>query len=115
MKTIILTILALLLASTSYASGIALNNGKITKLSITDVAYMSPATGTFEDPDDCQGDGDNSVDKVVLNTSHAHFNHAYATLLAAQMSGKNLTIWVNGCVDRWGSRFPAIGTVHLMD
>lgn len=40
---------------------------------------------------------------LVISKNNPNFKMLYATALAAQLSGRQVSSWANGCIDIWGN------------
>lgn len=93
-----------------FAAGTYFDGLQITRLSInSNMAYFSPV-GTALNPDAC-----GSYEKALLPDTHPNFNHVYSLLMSAQLTGKPVRVFVTGCYSGWGSTYPQVETVHLLD
>lgn len=106
----------LLISVNAVADGSYLSNSKIELLSVApDVVYFRGIGNTGQNPDGCSGFDNGGSRYAILKGSHPHFKEVYSMLLAAQVSDKTVSVWVNGCVSRWGRGFPEVVTVNLKE
>ncbi|MDM3871229.1 hypothetical protein QSV34_07655 [Porticoccus sp. W117] len=96
----------LIAASIGYAA-YALAGGGLTKNKITKVAFQTGGFFMYADnwpnPNSCD-----RSDAIVLLTSDPNYDKAYALLLAANMSGKQVQGYSDGCANFDGKSYNTI-------
>ncbi len=94
--TITFFIVSLLLAGSAIAGG-GVNSNKISHVAFQSNHLFIYSSG-WGNPNGCQ-----ETSAVVLQSSNSNFDKAYTLLLAAFMSGKNVSGYSDGCIE-WDGR-----------
>ncbi|GAB1624093.1 hypothetical protein AAOGI_41430 [Agarivorans albus] len=88
------------------ASGIT-SVGKIAHIYVNNGWTMVHLTDVSTNPDSCE-----SASYYAIKPSDANYSSLHATLLAAQVAGKRVKFWVNGCSGQ-GNKHPKIVSVFM--
>jgi hypothetical protein len=98
--------------SVANASGTYLDHSEIELLTQTpDDIYFRGIGNTGNNPDGCQSTNESNY--AIIPDSHPKQRELYAMLLAAQISHREVSVYVSDCHTRWGSEFPEVVTIHL--
>ena len=88
--------------SVSYAAGM-IDFHKINQVAFFKEGFLLYTEGDWNNPNSCQ-----SSKAVVLTQSDPNYDKAYSLLLAAYMSGKEISSYSDGCINVDGTTFNKI-------
>ncbi|WP_196161754.1 hypothetical protein [Reinekea sp. G2M2-21] len=99
-------ILVSLFSTFAVASG-STASGKIEHLYLNNTWTMVSVSGISENPDSCE-----STAYYAIIPSDSNYSALHSTLMAAQLAGKTVKFWVNGCSGQ-GNKHPKIVSVWM--
>ena len=112
MERLIISVLLIFVSSNSLGNS-SFGTQRITAVTVHDSGNLIVTIAGNSHSETCPDE--NRVNTLVLNPDSPHLKEMYATSLAAYLTGKAISGWVNGCVTFWGYNLPKATVISIHD